>query len=149
MYRERWWYSNLDRHSSNLEQKVVGFEPGWSNRTRRNFSILWTRNCQCVALEKKSVLWMTTFLQLGALAFKKPLPITIKKEKTEHVDGGRQRLGAATKRALARIRQDQGDDEGAAATAEDGDEDIEAAAERPRRLSAEAEALPEVADLLE
>ena len=34
MYRERWWYSNLDRHSSNLGQKVVGFEPGRSNRSQ-------------------------------------------------------------------------------------------------------------------
>jgi hypothetical protein len=46
-------------------------------------------------------------------------------------------LGAATTQALARIRQDQGDNEGAATTAEDSDEDIEAATERARRLSAE------------
>ena len=52
--------------------------------------------------------------------------------------------GAATTRALARIKQEQGDDEGVATTAEEDDnEDIEAAAERARRLSAE------VADLFE
>jgi hypothetical protein len=65
----------------------------------------------------------------------KPLPITIKKEKIEYVDGGRPRFGAATTRALARIKQEQGGDEGAATTAEDID--------RARRLSAE------VADLFE
>src|SRR5271163_932418 len=59
----------------------------------------------------------------------KPLPITIKKEKIEHVDSGRQRLGAATTRALARIKQDQGDGGGG------GDEDMKAAAERAHRLA--------------
>ena len=76
--------------------------------------------------------------------------ITIKKEMIEYIDGGRPRLGAATTRALARIKQEQGDDEGAAAMVEEeDDDDIEAAAERTRRLSADVAALPEVADLFE